>query len=54
MILDVFNLNILNAIELEKTLNNIPGVVTNGIFALNAASIAIVATNQGIEERTAQ
>lgn len=54
VILDVFNLNILNAIELEKTLNNIPGVVTNGIFALNAASIAIVATNNGIEERTAQ
>ena len=54
VILDVFNLNVLNATELEKTLNNIPGVVTNGIFALNPASIAIVATNQGIEERTAQ
>lgn len=54
VILDVYNLNILNAIELEKTLNNIPGVVTNGIFALNAASVAIVATNNGIEERTAQ
>ncbi|MGZ7883038.1 ribose-5-phosphate isomerase RpiA, partial [Acinetobacter soli] len=26
---------------------------TNGIFALNAATIAIVATNNGIEERTA-
>lgn len=54
VILDVYNLNILNPIELEKTLNNIPGVVTNGIFALNAATIAIVATNNGIEERVAQ
>ncbi|AQV16780.1 ribose-5-phosphate isomerase RpiA [Acinetobacter pittii] len=54
VILDVFNLNILNAIELEKTINNIPGVVTNGIFALNPATIAIVAKNNGIEERTAQ
>lgn len=54
VILDVFNLNILNALELEKTINDIPGVVTNGIFALNVASIAIVATNNGIEERTAQ
>lgn len=54
VILDVFNLNILNALDLEKTINNIPGVVTNGIFALNAASITIVATNNGIEERTAQ
>ncbi|WP_151980581.1 ribose-5-phosphate isomerase RpiA [Acinetobacter guerrae] len=53
VILDVYNLNILNALELEKTLNDIPGVVTNGIFALNSASIAIVATNNGIEERTA-
>ena len=53
VILDVYNLNILNAIELEKTLNDIPGVVTNGIFALNPASVAIVATNSGIEERTA-
>lgn len=54
VILDVYNLNILNPIELEKKLNNIPGVVTNGIFALNAATIAIVATNNGIEERVAQ
>ena len=54
VILDVFNLNILNALDLEKTINNIPGVVTNGIFFFYAASIAIVATNNGIEERTAQ
>lgn len=54
VILDVYNLNILNAIELEKIINDIPGVVTNGIFALNPASIAIVATNDGIDVRYAQ
>lgn len=54
VILDVFNLNILDALELEKTINNIPGVVTNGIFALNKADIAIVATDNGIEERVAE
>lgn len=53
VILDVHHLNILNALELEKVINNIPGVITNGIFAIHKADIAIVATNQGIEERTA-
>lgn len=53
VILDVHNLNILNALELEKTINDIPGVVCNGIFALNKANIAVVATDNGIEERTA-
>lgn len=53
VILDVHNLNILNALELEKTINDIPGVVCNGIFALHKADIAIVATNNGIEERKA-
>lgn len=54
VILDVYNLNILNAIELERELNNIPGVVTNGIFALNPATVAIVATDSGIEVRSAE
>ncbi|WP_407409539.1 ribose-5-phosphate isomerase RpiA [Acinetobacter sp.] len=53
VILDVHNFNILNALELEKTINDIPGVVCNGIFALNKANIAVVATDNGIEERTA-
>ena len=53
VILDVYNLNILNALELEKNLNDIPGVVCNGIFAIHKADIAIVATNKGMEERTA-
>ena len=33
IILDVHNLDITNPIELETTLNNIVGVVTNGLFA---------------------
>ena len=53
VILDVYNLNILNALELEKTINDIPGVVCNGIFAINKADVAVVAIDNGIEERTA-
>ena len=53
VILDVHNLNILNALQLEKDINDMPGVVCNGIFAINKADVAVVATDNGIEERTA-
>lgn len=45
-ILDVWNLQILEPIKLEQTINNIPGVVTNGIFALRPADILLVATGE--------
>ena len=41
-ILDVHNLNILDPIELEKTINNIPGVLTVGLFALRGADVVLV------------
>ncbi|AWX13412.1 ribose 5-phosphate isomerase A [Mergibacter septicus] len=49
VILDVHNFKILNPVEMEKELNNIAGVVTNGIFALRPANITIVGTPQGVE-----
>ncbi|MCW9699859.1 MULTISPECIES: ribose-5-phosphate isomerase RpiA [unclassified Avibacterium] len=49
VILDVYNFAILNPIEMEKTLNNVAGIVTNGIFALRGADIVIVGTPQGAE-----
>lgn len=48
VILDVFNLNMLNPIEMETLMNNIPGVVTNGIFAQRGANIALIASDQGV------
>lgn len=48
VILDVFNLNMLNPIEMETLMNNIPGVVTNGIFAQRGADIALIASDQGV------
>lgn len=48
-ILDVFNLDISQPERLEATLNNIPGVVTNGIFALNPSNLILIASPNGIE-----
>ena len=47
VILDVHNLTILNPVEMEKELNNVAGVVTNGIFALRGADVVIVGTPEG-------
>ena len=48
-IIDVHNLEILNPVEMEKTLNQITGVVCNGIFAMRGADVVISATDSGIE-----
>ena len=47
IILDVHNFEILNPVEMEKELNNIAGVVTNGVFALRPANTVIVGTPDG-------
>jgi ribose 5-phosphate isomerase A len=47
VILDVHNLRILNPVELEAKLNNIVGVVTNGLFAMRPADVLILGTPSG-------
>lgn len=47
IILDVHNFEILNPVEMEKELNNVAGVVTNGVFALRPADTVIVGTSDG-------
>ena len=49
IILDVKNLNLVDAADMEKQLNNIPGVVTNGLFARNCASVVLSATVSGVK-----
>lgn len=49
VILDVHNFEILNPRELEATINNIVGVVTNGIFAMRGADVVLSATAQGVQ-----
>lgn len=50
VILDVFNLKILNPAQLEQDLNNIAGVVCNGIFAQRKADIILMSNAQGVEK----
>ncbi len=49
VILDVHNLEILNPRELEQQINNIAGVVTNGIFAMRGADVVLSATDAGVD-----
>ncbi len=53
LILDVHGLNILNPVELETTLNNIAGVVTNGLFARRPADVLLLGAASGVQTLTA-
>ena len=48
VILDIYNLNIVDPASLEKTLNQIVGVVTSGIFANRVADTLICAGASGV------
>ncbi|MBT1064741.1 ribose-5-phosphate isomerase RpiA [Bowmanella sp. Y26] len=50
VILDVHNLEILNPVELEAKINQIVGVVTNGLFAKRGADIVLVASESGVKQ----
>jgi ribose 5-phosphate isomerase A len=52
VILDVHNLQILNPQELETTINQITGVVTNGLFARRGADVLLLGTDKGVETLT--
>ena len=49
IILDVYNFDIVKPLELEQRINNIAGVVANGIFAQRTADKVILANDSGIE-----
>lgn len=49
VILDVYNLTILNPIELENKINGIAGVVTVGLFANRGADIVLMGTSEGVK-----
>lgn len=49
IILDIHNLQISEPLKLEQSINNMPGVVANGIFAMRPANKLIIAKNDGID-----
>lgn len=49
-IIDVHNLQILNPVELEQKINNIVGVVTNGLFAMRGANELVLGRSNGVVE----
>ena len=48
IILDVHNLYITDAVALEREINNIVGVVTNGLFAARPADLLLLGTAEGV------
>ena len=49
IILDVWNLNIDDPVAMEAKINQIVGVVTNGLFAARPANILLLATADGVK-----
>ncbi|NBB92219.1 MAG: ribose-5-phosphate isomerase RpiA [Gammaproteobacteria bacterium] len=49
LILDVRNLDLVDPVRIETEINQIPGVVTCGLFARRGADVVLVASESGIE-----
>jgi ribose 5-phosphate isomerase A len=49
IVLDVWGLTIFNPVELESTINNITGVVANGLFARRGADVLLLGTKSGVK-----
>ncbi|MBK6982921.1 MAG: ribose-5-phosphate isomerase RpiA [Betaproteobacteria bacterium] len=47
-ILDVHGLSIVDPVALESALNQLPGVVTNGLFARRPADVLLLGTAEGV------
>lgn len=54
IVIDVWGLSILNPVELETAINNVTGVVTNGLFARRGADVLLLGTKNGVRTLTAK
>lgn len=51
IILDCYDFAIAQPFDMEQTINNIPGVVCNGLFSRQAAHKLIIASEGGVKEK---
>lgn len=49
VILDVHNLDLVDPVSMEQNINNLPGVVTCGLFARRPADVVLVGTRGGLK-----
>ncbi len=49
-ILDVHNMDLVDPVKMEQTINNLSGVVTCGLFALRPADLVLIATENGVKQ----
>jgi ribose 5-phosphate isomerase A len=49
-ILDIHNLDLIDPVSMEKTINNLAGVVTCGLFAIRPADLVLIASEGGIHQ----
>jgi len=54
LILDIRNLDILEPAKIESELNQIAGVVCNGLFARRPADVLLVGSDSGVETMQAR
>ena len=50
LILDVHNMDLVDPVAIEKAINNLPGVVTCGLFAIRPADVVLMASSKGVQE----
>jgi ribose 5-phosphate isomerase A len=50
LILDVHNMDLVDPVRVEQQLNNLPGVVANGLWAIRPAEVVLMASASGIQK----
>ena len=50
VILDVHNMDLVDPVAIEKAINNLPSVVTCGLFAIRPADVVLMASSGGMQE----